>query len=178
MNILLSPHQDDEILFTCYTLLRERPKVIFITDSYTQWNRGDGITAEQRNKESRNALDFLGIEYEFLGLRDDEITEQTLHAALEDIYGVDKCYSPAFEIGGNPIHNLVSRVADVFFDCTHYMTYSGSSHKTKGSVIITPTSVEKALKRTALTFYPSQSNLRSTACFFNHPEVLEWESYE
>jgi len=33
MKLLLSPHNDDECLFAAYTLMREKPLVIVVTDS-------------------------------------------------------------------------------------------------------------------------------------------------
>jgi hypothetical protein len=44
VKVFLSPHHDDETLFGAFTLLRERPLVVIVTDSYVQFNRGDGIT--------------------------------------------------------------------------------------------------------------------------------------
>ena len=178
MNLFLSPHNDDEALFGAYTLMREKLKVLIITDSYTQEKRGDGVTAKERIEESKKACKLLGVDVEFAHIRDDEITEELLCLALQDIYGIDMCYCPAFEEGGNPIHNLVARIAPSYFDCIHYMTYTESNTKTKGKMIITPTEEEKELKRKALACYPSQMKIRTCAPFFNNKEVLDWESYE
>jgi LmbE family N-acetylglucosaminyl deacetylase len=178
MDIFLSPHNDDEALFGAYTIMRKKPIVVVVTDSFVEEKRGDGVTAEERIQETKNACKVMGVECDFLHLRDDEITEDILHETLGNIYGVDTCYCPAFEVGGNPIHNLVARVAPVFFDCIHYMTYTGESTKTKGKTIITPTEAEKELKRKTLDCYPSQQRIKSTAPFFNNPDVLEYESYE
>ena len=34
MKILLAPHNDDEALFAAYTIMREHPLVIVVTDGY------------------------------------------------------------------------------------------------------------------------------------------------
>ena len=49
--IFLAPHNDDETLFAAYTLMRYKPFVIIVTDSFIQPERGDtGCTAEIRRK--------------------------------------------------------------------------------------------------------------------------------
>ena len=54
MKLLLSPHNDDECLFAAYTLMREKPLVVIITDSDA--HLVEGITAHQRREESRRAV--------------------------------------------------------------------------------------------------------------------------
>jgi len=177
MDIFLSPHNDDEVLFGCYTLIRKKPLVIICTDSYIEEARGDGVTAGQRIWETKEACKLLGVKVKFLHIPDNEITETILHKVLEDMW-CDTCYAPAFEEGGNPIHNLVARVAPCFFDCIHYTTYTAYDTKTKGSQIVIPTEEEKELKRKALLCYPSQMKIKTTAPFFNNPDVLNYESYQ
>ena len=46
MKLHLSPHNDDESLFAAYTLIREKPTVLIISDSDMQLDRG--ISAAQR----------------------------------------------------------------------------------------------------------------------------------
>ena len=60
MKLFLSPHPDDETLFGAFTLMREKPLVVIITDSYIQQNRGENITPQQRFQESVNAMKILG----------------------------------------------------------------------------------------------------------------------
>jgi hypothetical protein len=175
--IFLSPHNDDEILFGAYTLMREKPLVIVVTDSYIQEKRGDKATAEMRRKETEEACRLLRVPVKFLGLRDDEITEDILFEALKDVYGVDTCYAPAFEQDGNPIHNLVSRVADCFFDVKHYMTYNIRETKSVGEYKIIPTKEEKELKTEALKCYPSQLEIPTCKAFFDDKDVINFESY-
>jgi LmbE family N-acetylglucosaminyl deacetylase len=74
MNLLLSPHNDDECLFAAYTLMREKPLVIIVTDSDA--HLAEGITAYDRREESRRACELLGVPVVFLGLKDGALEQQ------------------------------------------------------------------------------------------------------
>lgn len=174
--IVLAPHNDDETLFCAYTILRHKPKVIICTDSYIELERGDGVTKEQRIEETKNAMKILGAEVEFLHIPDNKITEDILREKLQG-YKCDTMYAPAVEEGGNPTHNLIGRVAGEMFNTTHYMTYTKDDTKTKGSTFLFPIDEEKELKRMALACYPSQMGIATTRPFFEHKDVLAWESY-
>jgi len=65
--ILIAPHNDDEVLFAAYTLMRNRLHVVIVTDSYIQEERGDiGCDAETRRQESIKACALLGCSVSFL----------------------------------------------------------------------------------------------------------------
>src|ERR1044072_9645804 len=72
MKLLLSPHNDDECLFAAYTLMREKPLVIIVTDS----DLAEGVTAHQRREESTRACELLGVPVVFLGLKDGLLQQQ------------------------------------------------------------------------------------------------------
>lgn len=177
-SILLAPHNDDEILFGCYTLLREKPLVIICTDSYIEFNRGDGVTAEQRIQETIDAMKIVGCDVEFLHIRDDQFTEEELGERLKE-YKAGVVYAPAIEINGNPIHNMVGKVANKLYkNVIHYMTYTVENTKTKGNIVLIPNAEERHIKELSLKMYPSQLKIKTTAAFFENRDVLMWESYE
>lgn len=66
MRVLLSPHNDDESLFAAYTIMRERPLVVLVTDSDLQ----PPTTSQEQREESRCACEIMGVRVEFLGLKD------------------------------------------------------------------------------------------------------------
>ena len=60
-SIFLAPHNDDEALFGSFTIIREKPLVVIITDSWIQPNRGEkGCDAETRWNETKKAMEILG----------------------------------------------------------------------------------------------------------------------
>lgn len=165
MKIFLSPHNDDEALFGSYIIMKEHPLVIIVTDSYIQYKRGEGITAEQRKNESREAMKMLKAEIKFLGIKDNELTEKNLTNALKK-YNPEIVYAPAIE-GGNFLHDLVGKVADKLFKKVfHYSTYTKTRWYPKGKIKIETTENMKKLKLRVLKCYPSQANLKETECFF------------
>jgi len=163
--ILLSPHNDDESLFASYTIMREKPLVIIVTDSYIQYERGDQITAEQRRNETREAMAILGSPVIFLGIKDIELTGDKLEEVLK-YFKADTVYAPAIQ-GGNGQHDIVGQVAKLVFpNVIQYTTYTKTELWTTGSVEIKPTQSEIDLKNKALDCYVSQINLGSTAPHF------------
>jgi len=103
--LFLSPHNDDEALFGAFTIMREKPLVLIVTDSHIQYLRGDGITPGQRRLETQRAMKKLGVEIYFLDIPDDNITKEILTTALNTIpYGnirnAKVVFAPMIE-GGN-----------------------------------------------------------------------------
>ena len=182
-SILISPHQDDESLFGAYTIMREKPLVIICTDSYTQWERGDGITNEERTNESIEAMKLAGADVEFLHIPDNEPLRLNLLEKLEDLrikYNPDIVYAPAQEEGGNMWHNAIGRISKLagFKEIKHYMTYGSANYtKTKGDELVIPTDKEKELKKKMLACYPSQMKI-SCRNFFINKEVCDYESFQ
>ena len=155
MNIAIIPHNDDEALFLAYTLMREKPLVVIVTDSFIQPERGDvGCSADERRIETMWAMDLLGCPVVFLGIKDTELNEELLKRRLKPFVGLgfEKVYAPAIQ-GGNVQHDIIGSVARyVFPSITRYTTYTKTELWTKGDIEIVPTEEEKALKIKALEF--------------------------
>jgi len=168
MKLFLSPHNDDETLFGSWTILRETPTVVVVTDSYAQENRGYGVTADQRRKESLAAMEILGAPLQFLGFRDDQPLTGLVERLRE--YGEpEMVYAPANELGGHVHHNLIGDFARrIFPRVTSYMTYT-----TQGKSTGKPVSFDASwpeLKLRALACYGSQLRLASTRDHFLRPQ--------
>lgn len=166
-SVIISPHNDDESLFTAYTCIRERPLVVVVTDSYIQPNRGDrGCSADERAAETAAACRILGCPFLRLGIPDNDLTEEALLERLKGFIGFEKVYAPAIQ-GGNWQHDLVGKVAgELFKNTIQYTTYTKTELWTKGNIEIVPTEEEKAIKNKALACYQSQLNLNSTRPHF------------
>lgn len=163
----IAPHNDDESLFGAYTLMREKPTVIVVTDSYIQPERGDkGCTAEIRRQETIDAMALIGCPVVFLGIKDTELTEENLRARLRP-FNPYAAYIPALQ-GGNAQHDLVSIVCSSLWGekCEHYCTYTKTELYTTGAIEIKPTEEEMVIKDQMLICYKSQWELRSTLPHF------------
>lgn len=174
-SLFLSPHNDDAALFGSFILLREKPLVLTITDSYIQQNRGENITPEQRRQEDIEAMKILGCPIVFGAIRDDIIEDWGIYNLLSKFHNFTKIYAPAPIIPGNQHHNLIGKIAgEVFKDkVTYYMTYSTNNLYIEGSREIKPTEEELAIKSKALKCYQSQLNLEATRPHF---EAMEGRS--
>ena len=167
MKIFLDPHGDDAVLFASFTLLREKPLVVVVFDSYLQEQRGYGITAAQRRAETEAACKILGVDVQFLGFRDDT---PDWDGIVEALYGFEGCESPVFapavEFGGHDHHSMVGEIAEkVLPPVRSYLTYTKSGKSTGGVPV--PYEPEWALlKLRALACFESQIKLPSTAPHF------------
>lgn len=177
MKILFAPHNDDEALFCAYTLMREKPLVVIVTDSHIQPNRGEvGCDSETRWAETKEAMKILGVPVIRLGLPDVDLNYQQFGAFLQkSLDNFETVYAPAIQ-GGNPHHDIVARAcAYVFGDkVKFYSTYGEGKWFLKGDIEIVPTEEEFELKKKALQCYKSQLNLPSTKPHFD--AVLEEKS--
>jgi len=174
--LFLAPHSDDETLFGAYTLMREKPLVVIVTDSWIQYFRDTGITADQRWNETVEAMKILGCPVIRLGIRDDVIDEWSVNDKLSRFVGFETVYAPAIQ-GGNPHHDLIGKVASKLFttNLTTYATYTTTDLHTTGSKEIIPTPEEIEMKNKALACYISQLNLPATAPHFAAVRNLsEW----
>ena len=164
--ILLSPHNDDESLFTSYIILREKPLVIIVTDGYIQMKRGhETITPELRKLETIHAMEILGANVEFLGISDLSLECEDLKEKLYNL-NPDIVYAP-YPNSVNEQHNLVGNVAYELWGkrVKFYSTYTKQKEYTKetlapkGDIEIKPTAEEMELKNRALDCYESQIRL-------------------
>jgi hypothetical protein len=157
-SILVSTHDDDAVLFSCWNLLRHKPLVVTVFDGFVQGNRGLLITATQRAEETEAACKILGVQCERVGFCDDrEYTPIQIREAVAafDI-GWDDGPSiplivPAYEIDGHHQHNLVAR-AFSGFPRTEYLSY---------------TTAGKSISENEVPFEPSWIGLKlkALACF-------------
>lgn len=157
-NLFLSPHSDDSVLFGAFTLLREKPLVVIVTDSHIQQKRGEvGCSPDERWSEDVDAHQVLGCPVFRLGLPDDTVEDMALYDELKRFEGFDKIYIPALQ-GGNAHHDMVNRVAKYLWGakCVEYTTYTKTELWTKGTKEIVPTTEELELKNRALDCYQSQ----------------------
>jgi LmbE family N-acetylglucosaminyl deacetylase len=157
MDLLISPHQDDQTLFASFTCIRKKPLILSVTSSWKQFNRGENVTAEQRELEDIEAMKILGCPIVFGRIRDDTIDEWAVKNLLSKFAGFDTVYVPAIQ-GGNKDHDLIGRAADEVFGskCKHYTTYTPTELYTEGTEETVPTPEELALKEKALACYKSQ----------------------
>jgi LmbE family N-acetylglucosaminyl deacetylase len=169
LKLLVSPHNDDESLFACWTLLREKPMVVVVFDGYVQAARGLKITWQQRRAETLAACDILGVPVTFLGFRDDQPpTAEAIRECL-DLYRPDiPVYAPAFEEDGHPQHNLVARACDGLTIADRYLTYTAAGKSTGGRVVPILDGSWIALKHRALACYESQLSLDPRVACWPH----------
>lgn len=173
MKLLLSPHNDDETLFASFTIMRERPTVCVVFDSFVQPSRGLGwCIADRRRAETEEALvELTRHEYEgtevpvnFIGLSD--AVQHQLSTLGRILYvtfpNAEQVWAPAFEEGGHDQHNLVAQAADIAFPgkVTHYLTYVRGKGKSRNGMEVEPRSGDDiARKLRALACYTSQMNM-------------------
>ena len=178
MKLLLSPHNDDECLFAAYTLMREQPLVIIVTDSDA--HLAEGITAHQRREESRRACELLEVPVVFLGLKDGALEQQKaeLKRRLEPFAKQPwtRVFAPAIQ-GGHKDHDALGEVVSAMFSTvSYYATYIAGECFTPAGREIEPTPEEVVRKNRALDCYPSQIRLAGHPSHFEavrgRPEYL------
>ena len=174
--VLLSPHQDDAVLFAAFTCYEVRPHVVVVLESHLQEQRGRGITNAMRAREDECAFGILGVTHEQWTFRDDApdwrgILDCVIR--LQEHY--DYAYAPAIEDGGHDHHNEIGRIADEVYGAraTHYMTYRRGHGFSEGSRPIVPAPGALAAKLHALSCYTSQIAEESTGHWFFGP-FREW----
>lgn len=166
-SILLSPHDDDSVLFASFTCLRQKPLVVICTDSWVQPNRGEiGCDVVTRAEETKKAHMILGCPVIRLGFRDDTVTQEDIAKALSGFSGFGVVYAPAHQ-GGNHHHDMVSLAAkEIFENVRYYTTYTKTELWTTGHQELVPTEEELNIKYKAMTCYESQINLPATLPHF------------
>lgn len=161
-SVLFAPHSDDEALFASYTIMREKPLVVIVTDG-TSHQEKFGIDINDRRAETLLAMHHLGVSVEFLGISEGSMGENSLASLvkLDEVSkkypNIERVYAPAKQ-GGHPHHDILCYSAQKIFGkrCLYYSTYSKESLKLIGQIEITPTEEEKKKKEEILSFYKSQ----------------------
>ena len=168
--LFLSPHPDDETLFGAFTLLRRKPCVVVCSDA------NEPEYALIRRKECMEAMKVLGCHVEFLGIREQDLNEDTLTRALKR-YTPDKVYAPSLD-SRHPHHGMVGRVANALWGnaVVYYSTYTADSLVPQGQFAIEPNAIERTYKKEALLCYESQFKNPGVRPHFdavnNKPEFL------
>ncbi len=149
--LAIFPHNDDEALFMAYTLMREKPLVVIVTDAHIQANRGEiGCDSETRWEETKKAMDILGCPVMRLGIPDTDLLN---HAG-----------GLAISLHHDIVHDVCVRAFGN--KLVEYTTYSKTELWTKGDIEVVPTPEELDLKNLALECYNSQINLPATRPHF------------
>ena len=154
LEVVLAPHNDDECLFVAFTVMRNRPLVIVITDGYRQ-----GIDPEIRRKESIEAMKVLNAPVVFWGIRDMDLTEKILTDRIKDLRA-DIVYAPAVQ-HGHKDHDTVGIVARKLFGerLRQYSTYSKTNWFVEEGRVVEPTKKEIEIKNKALKKYATQRRI-------------------
>ncbi len=175
--LLLSPHNDDAVLFASFLCLKHRPHVVTVLRSVVQ--EANGITHAEREAEDTLAFGILGVTWDQWGFPDDDPPWDVIEESLREVDNVPPEYKPSEvfapwpEKGGHEHHNRVGELArDIFGDrVTFYTTYRVGGPRTVG----TPSEPEPwmiPLKLRALACYESQM-LRGPRRFFMD-SLQEW----
>jgi LmbE family N-acetylglucosaminyl deacetylase len=175
MDILLAPHNDDECLFTAYTIMRHKPLVVVCTDGMNYSHKGVDFVA--RRRETLNAMEVLGARVLFLGLRDDCLEEADLELAIEGLKPA-RVFAPACYPNGHKGHNIVGKVALELWGSkvVKYATYEyPNTYILTGDIPVKPRNGKEALlKATALSKYVSQINSEAIVHFKTVANTLEY----
>lgn len=174
MKLLISPHTDDETLFSAFTIQREKPQVVIVYDSYIQVQRGHAAAGRTvRRNESIAACKELGVaEPIFLGFDDSADhsldIEKRMMQAFRSFENVEAVWCPASEWDGHQQHNIVASICDlVFMDCIEakYLTYTRSKGKSTSSTLVKPDTSWIIPKLKALACYKTQIEIVALGCW-------------
>jgi len=162
VKLFLAPHNDDEALYGAFTIQREKPLVIIVTDGARHEKRGL-VKADVRRLESfRACSEHLGAPIDFLRIPDDQLSVESAIAAFKRLElkhkGIETVYAPSWYGHGNQDHNVVSVAAGEVWGkrVRFYSTYTAQCVKVEGLNEIIPTESELHVKRQALACYVSQ----------------------
>lgn len=167
--IVLEPHADDCVLFSCWNALRYRAHVVTVFESHVQEARGYGIPQAQREAETEAAMSMLGLDWHQWPYLDSDPDWTAIGVALtliKERLTPDRVFAPAVEPGGHDQHNRVGALAVEVFGAdrvTAYLTYTVNGKSTRGvEVMYEPAWV--TLKLRALACYRSQIEASAAGC--------------
>jgi LmbE family N-acetylglucosaminyl deacetylase len=159
MQYIISPHCDDEVLFTAYKIMREKPVVIILTFPTLQGDNG-----YERIMESYKAMKLLGASVMFLNIPEHEFTYERLKQELLRL-NLSKVHVPHLD-GGHTHHDITHQVAtELYSDISYYRTYGKGETRAEGWEV-EATDEEKELKQKAMNCYKTQINNPATAHYF------------
>lgn len=134
MNLLLSPHNDDETLFAAFTIIRMRPHVIVCFGS-----AGDYGDSAERSRESAAAVQILGatgFEQWTCPPGNDLFLINRLQV-FDALCSVERVYAPDPQ-SSHPDHVALGRAAATVFlgRVTSYFTYDTKSEAAELSQVM------------------------------------------
>ena len=162
---VFSPHNDDESLFTAFTILRYRPRVVVCFPSVSDY--GDSAVREQETREAMSVLGAVDVEQWSGG--DIEAEMRAFDARVHPI----RVWSPDAH-ASHPDHVAVARAAAAVFGdrVTTYHTYRDGQKVRAGRVVeFEPEWVEQKMR--ALLRYPSQLRHPRAHVFFTQ-DLMEY----
>lgn len=188
--ILLSPHNDDAVLFAAFALCANPDmKVVTVYDSFVQPanprltdDENLCVGATQRRREDKSALRWLGIKEQlcFAGLRDDtdyssfEIRQAVDIAAGKPNWSDVELWIPMHHEGGHDQHNAV---AEAFGNAqlTHrYASYIRQTGRVREGAEVRPQPEWIRAKLLAMAEYRSQIEIEALGCW---PWFMDLKEY-
>lgn len=179
MNLLVSPHNDDEALFASFAILAHRPHVVTCLDGSLKRHLAP---PEDRVAESAAAMRVLGAAgYEHLGVPLDVDDWALIEELLRDRPEPEHVWAPMWEERGHRHHNRLALLAiklwpgRVSFYSTYHVDEEDWPHRTELTDVfrIEPEEGWEELKREALDCYQSQLGQEGTRMHFERP-LDEW----
>lgn len=175
MKLLVSPHNDDAVLFASFTCMRERPVVVTVFDSFVQAERGHpDCGRQQRRAEDLAAMKILGCILNFGSVPDNDPSDGIrgrIQASMSHWSGVTEVWLPAVEEEGHPQHNLVGEIGEEVFSglfgqakVHRYLTYT-SKGKSLSDLRVPCTGPMVFKKLQALSCYRSQIEIDALGCW-------------
>lgn len=166
--LLLSPHNDDAVLFAAFTCHAEKPHVVTVLRSVNQ--ERSGITWQEREAEDAAAMEILGCTWEQWAYDDDAPDWDAIRARIAELApAFEMVYAPACILHGHPQHNEVAKIAaDLTSPTRFYTTYVYGGPRIDGLVEVHPTREAILAKLRALACYESQI-LRGPSRFWMMP---------
>lgn len=181
--VFFAPHNDDETLWGAYSIMKTEADVVVCLRGEIQMMRGEKATPRERENESRNACEWLGVnifeQWSFSDASPDwpAISEQIRQYA--DRY--DRAFAPVFEEGGHDHHNLIGDLVRAAFDqrtISYYTYLYGGARQGVGCKVEIEDPKWIARKLRALACYESQHFLPSTSPHFTDHPLTEWVDCE
>lgn len=179
--IVLEPHADDAVLFSCFNLIRYQAHVVTVLASQLQWDRGAEITNHHRVLEGHRAItETLRLRmpdqwpYPDSNPNPDWGAITRALTSLDERLEPDIVFAPAPADDGHEQHNEVGRIAGAVFGprAVHYLTYTRHGGKQRGGVEVGFKPAWLTLKLRALACYRSQIETEQLGCWPHFAEDL------